>query len=469
MSSGPDTGLLSRLPFRWRLAGASALLTLLILLVFALAAGEILSDRSSSDFKRDTAVAADQLAQEVQVSLANGRYEFSGVRLGDYVASQHARVLMLDQAGDVLASTPGAPSFGILAPGSAERSGYLIETRSVPVSPAGQIVLQYARPLRSLSRSNSRLWLVLGLGVLGGSLLALAAGLAVARRAMRPISDLTKTADEIARTRDPSLTVPIPVAQDEIRDLATTLATALDQLDRAQLATSSALERQKEFVADASHELRTPLTALIANLEMLETGLEGAPREDASAALAAARRMRDLVADLLMLAREGGSAADPTEVSLPELVSGVLEEVALEEVRSVPELDLQPATVRADRALLFRVVRNLVDNAHVHAAGAAIRIETTTEVGKAILRVEDGGPGIAADQRTRIFERFVRGNGESSAGTGLGLAIVRAAVEECGGTISVAQSELGGARFDVVLPEAQASTSTATTTGRRLS
>ena len=143
----------------------------------------------------------------------------------------------------------------------------------------------------------------LGLGVLGGTALALLAGVATARRAMAPIAELTETARTIERTRDPSRRIPHPEAEDEVAELARTLDGMLHALDQARAETEATLARQREFVADASHELRTPLTSVLANLELLEEVLEGEQREAAASALRSSRRMRRLVADLLLLAR----------------------------------------------------------------------------------------------------------------------------------------------------------------------
>ena len=143
----------------------------------------------------------------------------------------------------------------------------------------------------------------LAFGVLGGALLALLAGLATARRAMEPIAELTAAARRIERSRDPSERLPHPEADDEVAELARTLEAMLASLDAARAETEAALARQREFVADASHELRTPLTSVLANLELLEEELEGEQREAAASALRSSRRMRRLVADLLLLAR----------------------------------------------------------------------------------------------------------------------------------------------------------------------
>ena len=111
------------------------------------------------------------------------------------------------------------------------------------------------------------------LGVLAGTALALLAGMMIARRAMAPIAELTATAEEITRTRDPSRGVPQSMADDEVAELARTLEGMLHELDAARTETESMLARQRQFVADASHELRTPLTSVLANLELLAESL----------------------------------------------------------------------------------------------------------------------------------------------------------------------------------------------------
>ena len=143
--------------------------------------------------------------------------------------------------------------------------------------PVGYV--QYARPRGGLSATIARIKAFLGFGVLGGTALAFLAGLAVARRAMRPVTRLTAGAREVARTRDPSTTLPKPSANDEVADLAHTLEDMLGELGAARSETEAALARQREFVADASHELRTPLTSILANLELLETELKGEQAE----------------------------------------------------------------------------------------------------------------------------------------------------------------------------------------------
>src|SRR4029077_4957922 len=151
------------------------------------------------------------------------------------------------------------------------------------------------------------------LGVLGGTSLALAAGLILGRRAMKPIAGLTAAARAIQRTRDPGKSIPQPAADDEVAELARTLQAMLYSLEASRSETEAALERQRQLVADASHELRTPLTSILANLELLADVLDGERGEAAQSALRSSQRMRRLGGDLLLLARADARRQLPRE------------------------------------------------------------------------------------------------------------------------------------------------------------
>ena len=467
MSSGADSPRRRRIPIRWRLAVASAFVTSMVLLAFALALGSLLSDRERSEFSRETSAAADTLAESVVVTARPDGYVVDGVDINDYAASQQAKVRIVDLSGGLIASSIGAPELPLLPPGEAERDGYLVETRSATIVPSGTVLVQYARAMEALERSVARIWLLLAVGVVAGSLLSLLAALAVARRTLRPLNDLTAAAMEVVRTADPGVTIPVSPANDEVRDLAVTLSDALRELDESRERTEQALSRQREFVADASHELRTPLTALIANLEMLAADSSGEAREDAEAALRSGRRMRDLVTDLLALARSDADPGTHRHVDLAALVESVIAEVtALLGARTLERI-LDPVTVNGDPAALTKVVGNLLANAIHHTPdGSRIRIGLRLENETAVLAVEDSGPGIPLDQRAKVFERFYRQAGDTGSGTGLGLAIVAAVVEDHGGAASIGDSDLGGAALTIRLPAAQVSTTTAITSGR---
>ncbi len=318
--------------------------------------------------------------------------------------------------------------------------------------------LLYARPLSDVDHTIARVQVILLLGVLGGTVLALLGGLATAARAMRPIVQLTDAAREIERTRDPTLRLPHPEADDEVAELTRTVEGMLGSLDAARSDTHAALERQREFVADASHELRTPLTSLLANLELLAEELGDEQADTAQAALRSARRMRRLVGDLLLLAR---ADAERVQSRGPTDLADVLLEAASELGPMAEDHELSidaQARGRARRARRppppdaepDRERRAPHATRHAHPGGAR-----RSRTASAVLTVEDDGPGIPPELEPRVFDRFVRGAGTGTRGSGLGLAIVRAVAESHGGTVSLEQPEAGtGARFVIRIPRA---------------
>ena len=294
--------------------------------------------------------------------------------------------------------------------------------------------------------------------MLGGTALALLAGLTIAQRAMSPIASLTARAEEIRRTRDPGRSVPVPQADDEISELARTLDRMLRALDAAQHETEASLVRQREFVADASHELRTPLTSVLANLELLADTLGGEQGEAAQSALRSSRRMRRLVADLLLLARADVGRETPRHPL--DLARTVVEAASeLEPVTGDHELhvDVEPLTVLGARDDLHRVALNLMENAIKHTpAGTRIRCRcgatATTRSSWSPTTARASRPEL----RERVFERFVRGGGEVSGSSGLGLSIVRAVAEGHGGSVTLAAgADDRGTRFEVRIPASQ--------------
>jgi two-component system, OmpR family, sensor kinase len=455
----------SRLPIRWRLAGGSALLTLVILCGFAAIVGVLTTGRIQDDFNRQVVKSANELAATTQLRYVPSR---SGIHLkrekgsqtrnlDDYAASQNAAIRIITQDCYPLLSTRKAPNFGPVVANSVEVGGWRVETRRVSVAGVGiDTFLQYARRLSDVQATVNRVRLFLAFGVLGGALLALLAGLAVARRAMEPISELTDAARRIARSRDPSEGIPHPQAEDEVAELASTLETMLGSLAGARAETEAALARQREFVADASHELRTPLTSVLANLELLEEELEGEQREAAASALRSSRRMRRLVADLLLLARaDAGRVAPHRPVDLGEVITEAAAE--LEPMAGDHEISVDaPRGVAIDGARdeLHRMVLNLLENALRHTdPGTAVEASVERRNGEVVLAVEDDGPGIPPEVADKVFERFFRGAGDRSGSSGLGLSIVRAVAASHRGTVTLEPPLDGrGARFVVRLP-----------------
>jgi two-component system OmpR family sensor kinase len=463
-------GAYRRLPTRWRLAGGSALLTFAILCGFAIVVGLLTARQIRIQFDDSARRSADALQQRANVSFDPTTGQPRCGRVGDLASGgEGAKVRVFYAQGLQLmcaygGTDPLVPRFGLPAawtggPVSYEQHGYRVEVRAIRVDPLGTGILVYARPLSSIDRTVAQVRIFLLLGVLGGTGLALLAGLMVARRAMAPIAQLTDSARTIERTRDPSRHIPQPEADDEVAELARTLDGMLQALDAARGETEAMLARQREFVADASHELRTPLTSVLANLELLAEQLDGEQRESVESALRSSQRMRRLVADLLLLARaDAGRELPHRPTDLARVLLGVAAELEPLAQRDEHELSVEapaPAVVEGVADELHRLALNLIENALRHTPpGTRVRARVAGEDGDVVLVVQDDGPGIPARLRARLFERFVRGGGESGGGSGLGLAIVRAVALSHGGDVHVESPPEGGARFVVRLPAA---------------
>jgi two-component system, OmpR family, sensor kinase len=488
-------------PIRWRLAGGSAALTFVILAAFAAVVGVLTTRQLRSQFDNQVDGAATQLATKIRPLKWNrGVLDCNKeVTLLDYASAEHAQIRIFDNTGVLLCTQTkirikGAktiPNEGVAypaptRPGVYQELGYRVNVQpQLPTEPKGygNVWLMYAVPVSDLDHTLARVQAFLLLGVLGGTALALLAGLATAQRAIRPIVELTETAREIERTRDPSRHVPLPQAEDEVAELARTLDGMLQGLDAARGSTEAVLGRQREFVADASHELRTPLTSVLTSLELLAEELDGDQADIAQGALRSARRMRRLVGDLLLLARADAKQAQPhQDTRMDEVLTEAASEI--EPVAEYHELSVSanPVVVSGARDELHRLVLNLIENAVRHTPrGTHIRASTSIDGHEAVLVVEDDGPGIPADLGQRVFERFVRSGRDGGRGSGLGLSIVRAVAESHGGSVRLEQGRGGtGARFVVRLPaqetsrrkaakRGQTSTTTGSTIGRRRS
>lgn len=227
---------------------------------------------------------------------------------------------------------------------------------------------------------------------------------------------------------------------------------------RALVPIRASLGRQREFAADASHELRTPLTVLRNDLELLARR-PGEPADSELLADAAAEteRMARLVDELLLLARTDADQApiDRRSTDLAEAAFDAAEALTGEaEERSVRvEVDASPAPLNGDPDRLRQLATILVDNAIKHGrTGGHVWVRVRSDEAGASLEVADDGPGIAPEDRERIFSRFWRGSDTRTRGSGLGLAIARWIVDAHDGRIRVAERPEGGARIVVTLP-----------------
>lgn len=272
-------------------------------------------------------------------------------------------------------------------------------------------------------------------------------------RSLSPLEAMSRS----LRTRGVSSLEPLPVVAplpDEVRPLVDSLNDLLVRLGRA-------LELQRQFVADAAHELRTPLTAVGLQVQLVQRAQEAGARDEALARLReGVARCSRLVNQLLALARqEPGATARPGEpVDLAALLqeqAGVLQPLARERGITLA-VDAAPCSLPGDRIALGVMLANLMDNAvrYTPAAGQVV-VHLQHAEGLARIVVEDSGPGIAPEQRSRVFDRFYRVPGNPVVGSGLGLAIVKRVVGLHGGAIALDASPLGGLQVQVSLPGAQ--------------
>lgn len=272
------------------------------------------------------------------------------------------------------------------------------------------------------------------------------------RRTLRPVDRMRAEVAGIGMT-ELDRRVPEPNGNDEIARLAVTMNEMLERLQRA-------VSAQQRFVADASHELRTPLTRMRTELEVDERHPDRAdPGRTRRSQLDEIDGLQRMIEDLLTLAR-GDAGHDRVRRDLVDL-----DDIVLAETKAIaggPTIDasgVSAAQVMGDRAALVRVVRNLLDNARRHAR-STIRVSLGEIDGRARLVIDDDGPGVPVDQRVAIFDRFARLDASRSVATGqsgLGLAIVADIVARHGGTITVEDAGIGGARFVVSLAGASPS------------
>jgi signal transduction histidine kinase len=236
---------------------------------------------------------------------------------------------------------------------------------------------------------------------------------------------------------------------DEVAPLVQALNALLQRL-------GASLNTQRAFVADAAHELRSPLTALKLQLKLLQRAPDDAARAAATQALDdGITRAARLVEQLLTLARSepGAPAAAPERLDLTELVRGAAADMAPFAASRGSTLELHAGTkapVSGDAAALTALVRNLVDNALRYSPpGSRVELTLLMDGDVPTLQVDDAGPGIPAEERERVFDRFYRRASGDEPGTGLGLAIVRSVAERHGARVLLGTSKAGGLRATV--------------------
>lgn len=319
-----------------------------------------------------------------------------------------------------------------------------------------------------LAVSEEHLWrefwemvALLGIGLPIVVVLVVITGYLVAARALKPVDSMAKRAAEITADRlNERLVIDNP--DDELGQLGTAFNATLARLENS-------FDQLRRFTADASHELRTPLTAIrsVGEVSLQKPGDEKYYRDIIGSMLEETNRLTRLVDSLLTLSRAdaGQIQLHLTEMSLLDLVreSAALLEVLAEEKEQAVRVEGDASlTVTADRTILRQALVNLIDNAVKYSpVEGSISIRVANSQQNAVIEVQDSGPGIPPEHRSRIFERFYRvdkARTRAEGGTGLGLSIAQWAAAVHGGSIEV-QCEPGpGSLFRIRLPKRMSTT-----------
>ena len=443
---------------RKRLALASGLVAFVTVGVLAVSAYLIASHELRSQVDDSLKSRAATIVREIDRALE--RSDFFGrqrVPLGPTLLQPEfdAVTQVIDRDGAILASlgpaelTVSAADLELAAANvgfagrftnaTVENRSYRVYTLSLPAGGA----IQLGKDITDIedARTGLRTWLIV-IGVVGVALSTLA-GWLIARRTSRPIEQLARSADDIARTGNTSDPINV-AASGEVGNLVSSFNTMVGALGRS-------VAQQKQLVQDASHELRTPLTSLRANAELLERPDLPAEtrREIIDDIRAEIDELTSLSSELSALASDQSSTETPAPTHLDDAVRELVERAQRRSGRDIRLHVTSAAVVNVRLGQFDRAVSNLIDNALKFSPA-----DTSVDVFVRGSRVEvhDSGPGIAPEDRPYVFDRFYRAAAtRSMPGSGLGLAIVKQFADIHGAQTLVGASGTGGAMVGVEL------------------
>jgi signal transduction histidine kinase len=462
---------------RTRIALAGALVTALFLATLALGARAIIRKLAFEeiDGELDTLAIAigsdyelvglsEEERQALKAGLEANMFEF---RLANHSAILFNSDVPVALTGDLLRTQekvalapyldrPEVP-YTAIEPYSGQRRTcrFLVTHLQGKARGATLVVFRWIGPtLRSLARVDNALGGMVILGFLGTALILAAA----VHRAIRPVEEVTRLAEE-AEATDLSRRVRVSSGGEEFRRLAAVINSLFDRLERA-------FRAQRRLVADAAHELKTPTAVLVGEAQdaLRPEATDEERRRSLQTIADASKGLAREVDGLLLLAR--GDAATPRRIEELDLY-----DVAEEAVVTASALGARRRVVCAlsrsgdtrlsgERAALLRLVSNLVSNAVLYTSpNSMVEVHVAGQPGEVYVDVADRGPGVAREDRERIFERFVRldeTRAKNPQGSGLGLAIVEQVVTAHGGAVEVREHEGGGAVFRVSLPSGRA-------------
>jgi two-component system, OmpR family, heavy metal sensor histidine kinase CusS len=401
----------------------------------------------------------DGLQEEIELESAARRYQQFYIRLLD----ERTRPLLttpgmaeqLDLA-QLTAQTQGRPERPASMKGRNGRSFFVMSAPAAVGDSAKtdtmQIAIDVSQQEVLLARYRQRFWVIL----LGTLAIFPLVGYQIARRGIRPVSEVATTARHISSTNLHERIQPEGYPS-ELASLAATFNNMLDGLEES-------FGRISRFSADIAHDLRTPVNNIRGEAEVALARARTVEeyREVLGSCLEEAVRLSDLIGDLLFLARSESPLAHlhRESIDVGELLSGIREYyeapaadrgVSLSTL--VPD---EPVIAQLDRSLLQRAVGNLVSNALAHTPqGKSVVLGASVEPAAVRIEVSDGGVGIPPEALSRVFDRFFRvdeSRSQASGGTGLGLAIVQSIMVLHGGKVEIASQVGQGTQVTLRLP-----------------
>jgi two-component system sensor histidine kinase MprB len=361
---------------------------------------------------------------------------------GQVVAYSGAVALPVDSADQRLAANGGR-----VRTRTVSLDGVTYRVTTVPIDYSQSVgAVQLARDFSESQRVLDALRLWIGVVIVVVSGIGALAGWLIARKATKPLVQLTDAAEEVASSGRLDVDVP-PAGNDEPGRLARAFATMLSALGQSR-------EQQQQLVQDAGHELRTPLTSLRTNVETLRR-YDNLPEATRQAILSdleiETRELGSLVDELVQLATDTYDDEPEQTVAFDHVVDRVAERVRRRTGRTIT-VESTPSSVIGKPRDLARAIGNLVDNA-AKFSEAPTPVEVTLDHGTVTVR--DHGPGVPKADLDQIFKRFYRSpESRSKPGSGLGLSIVEQTARSHGGTVTVVNAPDGGAVFTFSLPEA---------------
>jgi heavy metal sensor kinase len=323
----------------------------------------------------------------------------------------------------------------------------------LPVLDNGQVAgwVQVVQSLGPVQDALDRLLTALLVGGVALLIFAALGGFFLSARALRPVDQITRTAQKIAGGNDLSARLNLPDTGDEISRLAATFDAMLARLE-------DAFRRERQFTADASHELRTPLAAMQAILGVVRQGKRpvGEYRQAMDDLTEETDRLRGLTEDLMRLARgEEEAGLSHEQVAFSNLLTDVVDSLRplADEKGLVLHCQVpKDLTLTGDMDALIRLFVNLLDNAIKYTEHGEITVTASIKGSEIIVDVIDTGIGIPPEHLPRIFDRFYRVDpARSAGGAGLGLAIARQIAEAHGGRLEVRSAPGAGSTFTVLL------------------